>query len=115
MELEVIDQAYETLREERLCWSQIDYSQNWLGMSKSYYSAMRAINHRPGYKCLSTLLFKLDEKVTELRSIPSGHLSESIGKRITSLQYVRDAVSQALATKCGVSAPQVAANHHAPS
>ena len=45
--------------------SQYDFSQHWLGKSKSYMSAIKAAKRRESLDCLTVLIFKLEAKARE--------------------------------------------------
>lgn len=56
-----LDDAFETLREHRLVWSQYQFSTQWLGRSKSYYAYLKSSGSAPSAQALLTLVVRLDE------------------------------------------------------
>ena len=57
-----IQNIFKELREVYLCESAYDFSTNYLGKSKSYYSVLKANNVNPSIGTLATLETALKEK-----------------------------------------------------
>jgi len=58
----IIENVYEKLQEENLCSSAYDFSTRYLGMSRSYYSVLKARNENPSIEAIATLEMALLNK-----------------------------------------------------
>jgi len=58
----LLEEVYERLKSENLCVSGYDFSQNFLGKTKSYYSVLKARNAQPSVDALVMLEISLKEK-----------------------------------------------------
>lgn len=66
-----ISEAYSLLRSLKLVRSQYDFSENWLGRGRSYYSSAKAAGREVSGDALLTLYVKLDLLADELGTSPS--------------------------------------------
>jgi hypothetical protein len=54
-----IEEIYQTLNQQGLVRSQMEFSRVWLGKSPRYYSSLLAKQHQPSVGTLAGLLFRL--------------------------------------------------------
>ena len=64
----VLEDVYKQLHEERLCDSAYDFSENYLGKAKSYYSVLKARNAEPSTDALVMLELSLKDKALVFES-----------------------------------------------
>ena len=63
-----IKEIYEQLHEANLCDSAYDFSENYLGKAKSYYSVLKARNAEPSTDALVMLELSLKDKALVFES-----------------------------------------------
>ena len=63
-----IQTIYEQLKNDHLCDSAYDFSENYLGKAKSYYSVLKARNAEPSTDALVMLELSLKEKALVFES-----------------------------------------------
>ena len=64
----VLEDVYKQLHNERLCDSAYDFSENYLGKAKSYYSVLKARNAEPSTDALVMLELSLKNKALVFES-----------------------------------------------
>ncbi len=77
----MIERIYDTLKKEHFCASAYDFSERFLGKSKSYYSVIKTRHSNPSIDAIITLENVLQRKASLL---PSDNPIFARGKRLLS-------------------------------
>jgi hypothetical protein len=101
--MEILEGTFKLLRTYKLAQSQYEYSTYWLGMSQSYYSALKASHASPSIAALTKLWARLDDRVLYLRSSRCYSISESLQKLCSDLDLARARVLTQIKTNCSES------------
>ena len=64
----ILATAYHNLKECELTTSQYDFSENWCGKGKSYYSWVKATSAEPSISTLTVLMYRLDRAINQLKA-----------------------------------------------
>ena len=64
----VLEDVYKKLHKERLCDSAYDFSKNYLGKARSYYSVLKARNAEPSTEALVMLELSLKDRASMFES-----------------------------------------------
>jgi len=91
--METISGAYETLRELGLTRSQYDFSQLWLGQSRSYFSAAKARNRQPSLRSMLYLDHQLELMAKAMASMDGSRYANDTARR---LRLVKEAIGLSL-------------------
>jgi hypothetical protein len=100
--MNILENAYITLCDHQLSQNQYDFSRRWLGMSRSYYSSLKATNGEPSIQALSKLFLRLEDEIEANRSIRSFAFSPSLRARQSTLNALRESVLESLRRNCCV-------------
>lgn len=88
--METITRAYATLRELGLARSQYDFSEQWLGQSRSYFSAVKARQSEPSVRSMLYLDHQLETMARAMALANGSRYAQNGARRLRS---VREAVS----------------------
>ena len=79
-----IEEIYQTLNEQGLVRSQMEFSRIWLGKSPRYYSSLLAKQHQPSVCTLTSLHFRLRNVLDQ---IPAGRFQQEIASLAQRLEH----------------------------
>lgn len=98
--MSVLATAYNNLRECELATSQYDFSENWCGKGKSYYSWLKATSSEPSISTLTVLMYRLDKAIDRLQKTRSINFPEVTEHDLSLLLNSRKLVNEYLSTHC---------------
>ena len=83
---------YNTVRELNLAETQYEFSEEWLGRCRTYYSAIVSAKREPSIAALTTLKLRLDAVLRQASHKPAevAHSAEDERMRVALEQVVRD-------------------------
>lgn len=84
----VIDQVYDGLRRCERARSQYEFSSDWCGMSRSYFSWLKAAKARPSVAALATLYVRVEqeaERVEKTNDLEFPEVAEHDARKLRGL------------------------------
>jgi hypothetical protein len=87
-----MEEIYETLKHYKLTANQYDFSRNYLGQCKSYYSVCKAQQKIPSKATLIKLAMNLEEQVGQIQNNRSYGYSKSLQGLAFTLEEMAQAV-----------------------
>lgn len=75
-----IQTIYHSLRQARCCSSAYDFSENYLGKTRSYYSVLKAREKEPSLEAVLNLEYKIGKLEENLLQSNDINLEEAAGK-----------------------------------
>jgi hypothetical protein len=94
-----LQEVYNELKQLNLCKSAYDFSVEYLGRDRSYYSVLKSTNTPPSIEALVMLDFALTQNVKELGN--SDH--PVIERTHTAVERMSSEIKQAINDKCRMS------------
>ena len=96
-----IVEIYNTVRKLNLVESQYEFSEEWLGRCRTYYSAIVSAKREPSIAALTTLKLRLDAVLRQRRQKPAevAHSAEDERMRVALEQAVR-ALENVIERRC---------------
>lgn len=91
-----IHTIFSSLKKSRCCSNAYDFSENYLGRTKSYYSVLKARNLEPSLEAVLNLEYKLEELRTDLENDDE----ESLRNAATRLAIVSEQVAHYKQERC---------------
>lgn len=98
----VIEQVYDGLKRCEKARSQYEFSSDWCGMSRSYYSWLKAANARPSVTALATLYVRLEQEAERLESTDGLEFPEVAEHDARALRGMALRLKSELLNTCGV-------------
>ena len=98
-----IVEIYNTVRDLTLVESQYEFSEEWLGRCRTYYSAIVSAKREPSIAALTTLKLRLDAMLRQTNRKPAGVAYSAEEERMrVALEQAVCALENAIEQRCVV-------------